>query len=92
MSGPPACHAAGLPWGNTGEGATSYTATRRHRWRAKVRIYATAPNAARVYQISVLGTREQINDESARLFFNSCKHQGMVRDDLKKKAQDAPTK
>jgi hypothetical protein len=60
--------------------------------RTKLRLYATGPNGVRVYQVSVTGTPDQIDDDTARLFFSSYKHQGMVRDDLKKKAQDPAAK
>ncbi|MBN9121576.1 MAG: hypothetical protein J0I06_20915 [Planctomycetes bacterium] len=51
--------------------------------RAKLRVYVAGP---RVYMISMIGTKEQIEGASAKVFFDSFKHQGMVKDDEKKGA------
>jgi hypothetical protein len=46
--------------------------------QAKLRVYVAGP---RVYMVSMIGTKEQIQGESAKLYFDSFKHQGMVKGD-----------
>jgi hypothetical protein len=55
--------------------------------RAKLRIYVTGP---RVYMISMIGPKAQVEGENAKLFFDSYKHQGMVKDELAAKDPKDP--
>jgi hypothetical protein len=46
--------------------------------QAKLRVYVAGP---RVYMLSMIGTKEQIESDSAKMYFDSFKHQGMVKED-----------
>jgi hypothetical protein len=55
--------------------------------KATLRLYCTGP---RVYQIALIGTKAQVEGESAKIFFDSFKHQGMVKDDENKTVATVP--
>lgn len=55
--------------------------------KATLRLYCAGP---RVYQIALIGTKAQVEGESAKVFFDSFKHQGMVKDDDNKKVTTVP--
>ena len=52
---------------------------------ATLRLYHAGP---RIYQVSFIGTKEQVENESTKLFLDSFKHQGMVKDEELQKAKD----
>lgn len=66
--------------------------------RAKLRLYANwnplgaLPKAPRIYYVTMLGTVAQIDGATGKMFFDSYKHQGMVKDAEKKKDKETTEK